>query len=801
MWNPKLLHRLVACAAPLGAVAVLACGPDFSVQMLDDRSATLKATPANNFAFEAAHLVSASDKLSAQENQVAAPADDVRLKVMHDQADGDAAYAAGTGLPPALRLYTAAALDYRNAQAAGATAEPMLKRASQRFQAVLDLSPGDAAPRVVWSAYMLGQLHGAAMSAAAAQPDQERRQAIQAYSAARAQAIAGAPDPAGLAVASYGEQARLYLVGQFQQCSYVDFMQATACAEAIPAADLKQAIRLYAEQAARDSGSAVDSLALIAQWALGDTARVSRLIDDPLAQRLLVAYALARVGDIVDNDPESANDYYATGARGYADAASGNPHVTLNPQLQVVANALQQQGIGQIAGLDRAAALAYRSGSYALAQTLAAHQHSALSSWVLAKLALRRGDTATAAQAYADAIKGFPPIAAGAAPLDASVEPQTQLQVRAEQAVLTLSRGQYVEAFEQLYAVSAASQSDGANEAGLVSPVFGNYTGDSVYLAERVLTTDEFKRFVDRHLAATAIPPPPSDVHDMNSYWRWRGEHPPQLSDRFRLILARRLMRDGRFAEALTYFPSDDDWRYRQIVDDETTGQPSISPLRVRSSAKAYAVALYTAQHAWRANTRAQAWYRAAQLARNTGMEIMGTEQAPDFAEFGGDLGFGRGRSPALNTPPATPPTSATQRAAADLSGPFITEGERQRYAASEARPFARYHYRNLASDHAMRAADALPPRSQAFAAVLCQGVSYVIYQPEQIAPLYRRYLKEGAAVPFAADFGRDCPQPDFAAAADFSYRRLWRHRLALCLGALALLAVAALIWRRRARR
>src|SRR5450830_1302105 len=152
MWNPKLLHRLVACAAPLGAVAVLACGPDFSVQMLDDRSATLKATPANNFAFEAAHLVSASDKLSAQENQVAAPADDVRLKVMHDQADGDAAYAAGTGLPPALRLYTAAALDYRNAQAAGATAEPMLKRASQRFQAVLDLSPGDAAPRVVWAA-------------------------------------------------------------------------------------------------------------------------------------------------------------------------------------------------------------------------------------------------------------------------------------------------------------------------------------------------------------------------------------------------------------------------------------------------------------------------------------------------------------------------------------------------------------------------------------------------------------------------------------------------------------------------
>ncbi|MGL1779434.1 hypothetical protein ACSTG7_23725, partial [Vibrio parahaemolyticus] len=69
-----------------------------------------------------------------------------------------------------------------------------------------------------------------------------------------------------------------------------------------------------------------------------------------------------------------------------------------------------------------------------------------------------------------------------------------------------------------------------------------------------------------------------------------------------------------------------------------------------------------------------------------------------------------------------------------------------------------------------MKSADALPARSQAFAAVLCQGVNFVYYDQPRAEQLYLRYVKEGAAVPFSADFGQNCVEPDFAAAARFPY-------------------------------
>mgnify|MGYP006982268845 CR=1 FL=1 len=131
-----------------------------------------------------------------------------------------------------------------------------------------------------------------------------------AYARVRQLAQKGAPDPLGLAVASYGQEARLLLNGSQGTCTAEDFLAATACPDAIAAPALKQAIRLYAEQSARGSGSGMASLRLLASWALATPLRASRLIDDPVAQRLLVAYALARVGDIVDGNPDSAFDMF-----------------------------------------------------------------------------------------------------------------------------------------------------------------------------------------------------------------------------------------------------------------------------------------------------------------------------------------------------------------------------------------------------------------------------------------------------------------------------------------------------------
>ena len=73
---------------------------------------------------------------------------------------------------------------------------------------------------------------------------------------------------------------------------------------------------------------------------------------------------------------------------------------------------------------------------------------------------------------------------------DGSVEAQAGALLKGEQGVLSLSRGQYVEALDQLYRAAVAD--DGApppEEGWPLSP----YWNDAAYVAERVLTTEELK--------------------------------------------------------------------------------------------------------------------------------------------------------------------------------------------------------------------------------------------------------------------------------------------------------------------
>ncbi len=810
----------------IGAATVVACGPDFPLQLLDDRVGSLHNTPANSFAWEAAHLVSVSDSLRADEGSgYDAPAgreDDPRaltlrekgqldeasfavLKAMRAQADGDAAYAAGAALPAAIRLYTAGAQDYRAAfgEQAAPTSPDLLARAQKRFEAVLALPAQQGADRSVWAAYMLGRLH-------ALQGD--RKKADAAFHQARQLAQAGAADPLGLAVDSYGEQARLYLVGERGSCSWSDFNEGRDCADSIKPADLKQAIHLYAEQAARGSVGALSSLQAIAGWSLSREDSGVALVDDAVAQKLLVAYALARVGDVADGPQVGGSDYdpYSTtsGSSGYGDAARGHG-LKPNAVLVNLVAALQRRGLEHIDGIDRVAALAYRTGRYELAEVLAVRQESALAWWVRAKLALRRGDNEAAVQAYARAIQAFPRN-------DASLEPGNADLLQGEQGVLTLSRGQYVEALAQFH--RAASQSARRSSAeGYYVGAYGDYYNDLAYVAERVLTADELKAYVDAHAPASPMPGVEAITKAMKEpkyarysrQWVAQALAPATLEDKLRLLLARRLVREGRVEQALAYFPDERDERFVESVYDDN-GRPTPVTWRVRAKAREYGQALERGEHAWRADSRARGWYEAALIARRQGMEIMGYEQGPDFAVYGGNYPGGAGRSGFWTSEDRQPRADTPQaRAQADLPGPLVTEGERQRYAASEAQPYKRFHYRDVAADYAMKAADALPPRSQAFAAVLCQGVNFVYYDQERASQLYRRYIKEGAAVPFSEDFGQNCVEPDFAAAARFPYVQAWRqgrhwvgqHRAASAGLLLAVVLAAGLgvaRWRRR---
>lgn len=816
MWNRKKLAVAIAAVLSTGTLAVMACGPFFPLQVLDNRAATLASTPSNSFAYEAAHLVTASDALKAiespsngydetpavnpdQPDQASLPAAQWQvLQAMRQTTSDEQAYALGAELPPALRLYTTGAVDLKAAQACAAadqacerSPEELQALAIERFQAVLALPAEQGAPRAVWAAYALGRLH--AERSTGGERDAQRVSAVAAFTQARTLALAGAPDPWGMAVGSYGEQARLYLSTPEQACDYTDFMNATACAGAIAPADLKQALALYAEQAARGSDSAVQSLRMLAQWLLREGSPATAMVDDPLSQQLLVAYSLALMGDIVNDDPNTATDYFAnsdnTGQLGYADAAQGYKGVSANPVLQRLVKAISQNGVQQVAGADRLAALAYRLGDYRLAQALIDKQPGVLASWVRAKLALRRGDSNAAVKAYAEAAQGFPT-------LDASVEPSEAGRLKAEQGVLSLSRGEYLQALDQFYA--------------------SGYAEDLYYVAERVLTLEELKGYVDEHVPASPIPPKPADFASFNAeqFSTWRGQQANLAftqADQLRSLLARRMVRQGQIDQALGYFPDDGDPRNTEAGYDYETDKPTLTVMTPSGWAKAYGDARHDGESDWFATDRAKAWFTAANLARQHGMEIMGYQQGPDFAEFGGAYTYGTGRQSWQGTRDDSTPVprdTPQQRAAADLPGPLVTADERDRYAASEAKPAQTFHYRYVAVALAEKAADNLPARSQAFAAVLCRAASFVQNDQPRANAVYQRYVREGAAVAFAEDFGRRCVEPDFVAAGHFPYVQAWRatrhwvhQHLYVPVGVLLVLGAGIVAWRvRRAR-
>jgi hypothetical protein len=169
-------------------------------------------------------------------------------------------------------------------------------------------------------------------------------------------------------------------------------------------------------------------------------------------------------------------------------------------------------------------------------------------------------------------------------------------------------------------------------------------------------------------------------------------------------------------------------------------------------------------------------------------MEIMGFEGDPDYFIWGGSYDL---NSPITWDENYNPVHNA--RSDLKVEGPWTSDGERVRVAASRAQPLQRFHYRMVAAGHAGKAADMLPPRSQAFAAVLCEATHWLIdREPEHAQSIYKRYLREGPWVPWGEDFGRDCPAPDFAKV-EHEIRSDWIRRIgqwSLWLGLIPLLVL-----------
>jgi hypothetical protein len=305
-----------------------------------------------------------------------------------------------------------------------------------------------------------------------------------------------------------------------------------------------------------------------------------------------------------------------------------------------------------------------------------------------------------------------------------------------------------------------------------------DYWTDLAYLAERVLTIDELLPLVDR------IAPTPS--HTALAAATEREQELP--ATKLRDLAGRRLMRAGRYREAMRYFDADE---------------------HVRRSADDYIKAVTKASSPWHSRgARAEAWFAAATMARHDGIDLLGYELDPDYAVYEGEYNHGpvaiEGTLPLQDArDQRTTPTPASR--AITTASP----DERARVAASKSAQPMRFQYRLTAVDHALASATLVPRSSQAFAAILCHATGWVVDRdPDRAAEIYARYVKEGPIVAWATHFGRDCPEPDFSAA---EHRR-WQERLmaitwivnrhprrrAAAGAAIVTLGVAWIVWRRR---
>jgi tetratricopeptide (TPR) repeat protein len=402
---------------------------------------------------------------------------------------------------------------------------------------------------------------------------------------------------------------------------------------------------------------------------------------------------------------------------------------------------LQNSTRGSLDNADRLAAVNYQQGDYASAKAFLEHAgDGGLAWWLRAKLALREGDKTAAAAAYAKAAQAFPQNESWGDRRTPDFDYETlqpKCRVEGESAILALQRGDYLQAFDQLY----RSQSI--------------YWFDAATVAERVLTLDELKHYVDTQVPA----PPPLSQHDRDNYV------PLPVAASLRNLLGRRLLREGHYEEAPAYFDNDG----------------------LRNKARLYGQQRLKADAAWWPTRRAAALFNAAWTAREWGMDILGYEMAPDYATFAGSYSL---ESTELKV------------------GPLVAEDEVKRQQASAAQPDQRYHYRFVATQLANRAADHLPHTSQAFAAVLCEAAGWNSSLEDQSA-LYQRYVKEGPFVEWAADFGHQCPYPDFDNAdkryvtqvTDAARSSLRPYKTPLQVGSVVAVTAAALLLINRRRR
>jgi hypothetical protein len=445
---------------------------------------------------------------------------------------------------------------------------------------------------------------------------QDTEAAIQSFERTRELAEAGFADPLGLAAESYGWQA------------YAELRRKRNA----------EALKLYFLQMKTGAPSALGSLRFTAARTLNDPKALEQVAASDEARPIMTAYVISRWGQSEDGgiDPSPARKWLA---------------------------AINKVDPRNVNDADLLAWVAYRAGDFAATEGWLKRASGGMTDWIQAKLLLRAGNLAEAEQLIQrSSLSARLPKDPGAEhdafeAYEAGIPFALRPRLQGERGAVQLARGDYTGA---LYPLAD-----------------GGYWTDAAYVAERVLATDELKKYLDQSWPAALAAHRPDDYGD-----GWELTHAgivspsrKRMAYKLRYLLGRRLVREGRYQEALAYLPTSLSLPVKTLAASLAQGHDAGRP----------------------AEERARALFRAACITRHQGLELLGTELEPDWFLYEGLY---------ENDPFA----KARLRGAFQHLGPQADE--RRRAGRSPAEPEKRFHYRYRGADLARAAAELLPDGS-----------------------------------------------------------------------------------------
>jgi hypothetical protein len=616
-----------------------------------------------------ADLKDFADALTAGEIKSADPA---KATQQHEAARGLIAQTNSTTTATLPDEFSSEFADYHRGAFAFRRGQEHWGEARQAWEDLLKRPEQDRHYRTVWATFMIGKIALKLGDPAAGQWFQRTREL----------ARTGFADSLGMAADSYGWEGRSEWKQEHPAKAAALFLTQLALGDESAIVSLKALIPdrepsegMLNYGAEPEERSKWDDQQKREQ-AQTEMSKLKKAAQDPLLRRLVTVHILATA---------------------FYEGESNNPSAKRCARWLAV---IKEANLGQVEDAEYLGWAAYTNGDYkGAAHWLELSKGDTPAAWWLrAKLQRRAGKLADAANSMAKAwqtVRNTGAYTGWAAPA-ISVEDEDRIYAAQwrwtfEQSAsgdlggLHLARGDFVQALDIL--------------------LKGKLWEDAAYVAERVLTANELKDYVDRQQPTTT------------------GRGDEEDIAKLRYLLGRRLVREDRYAEAGQYLPPPYDKILEKYVKALHDGADNKLP-KVE---------------------RARALFTAAWLARYDGMELMGTEGAPDgFAERGNfempDLaqqrlsGVYRRITFSGGDEHPLPPTPILLKASTQ---------ERQRLAKNKITPDTRFHYRLIAGALAIKAAGFLPNDSEELADVVNRAGLWVKDRDEKTGNRYFQIIAQ----------------------------------------------------------